>query len=77
MMKTLSFGDIVAILLAVVSLLLIPIAALIGGCATTDAGVALYGAERTKCVEDNDAAPAARDCMRKVDERYGQDGGLR
>jgi hypothetical protein len=37
----------------------------------------LYGAERLACVEANDAAEPARACMRDVDTKWGQDGGLR
>lgn len=36
---------------------------------------AVYGAERLACVS-LDAATAARECMRLVDQKYGQDGGL-
>lgn len=40
-----------------------------------DPAAALYGAERMSCVEMHDEADAARDCMRRVDERYHRDGG--
>ena len=45
-------------------------------CSGTDPRAALYGAQRTLCVTDNDAAATARACMRAVDRAYGQDGGL-
>jgi hypothetical protein len=38
---------------------------------------AVYGAERSLCVEQHDAAPAARECIRKVDEKWQQDGGVK
>lgn len=36
-----------------------------------------YGVERERCVHDNGTPEAARECMRGIDQRYGQDGGLR
>lgn len=54
------------------------LALMASACATTPNPVAgVYGAERARCVEKNDAAADARACMRDVDARYGQDGGLR
>ena len=45
-----------------------------GACA--GAAPSAYGAERLACVGANDAAAAARECMRAVDAKYGQgDGG--
>jgi hypothetical protein len=45
--------------------------------AAPDPRAAVYGAQRLRCVQAHDAAPAARECMRLVDRAYAQDGGLR
>jgi hypothetical protein len=53
------------------------LAVFLAGCAGAEhAAAALYTAERTRCVQENDAAAPARECMKRVDARYGQDGGL-
>jgi hypothetical protein len=54
------------------------VAAACGLTRVPDPAAAAYGAERLRCVADNDAAPAARECMRGVDSRYAPmrpDGG--
>jgi hypothetical protein len=44
--------------------------------ATGDVAASVYAAERLRCVHGNDAAAPARACMRRVDDAFGQDGGL-
>lgn len=46
-------------------------------CAGADPTAAVYGAERLRCVTEHDAATTARECMRAVDQKYHQDGGLK
>lgn len=43
---------------------------------STNPAPKLYAAERASCVQTHDTPAAARACMREVDRRYGQDGGL-
>lgn len=45
-------------------------------CAASNPMATIYGAEGVACVERFDSAAEARACMREVDRRYGQDGGL-
>lgn len=52
-------------------------ATLVGiACAGSNPAAAVYGAEGVACVERYDSAAEARACMREVDRKYGQDGGL-
>lgn len=56
---------------------LVALCAALTFCAGADPRAPVWGAQRTLCVQQHDAAADVRACVKALDEAYGQDAGVK